>query len=319
MMTMGYHPRIETSNIATFQTTRSRNSELWFVNNKPLEDAVLGLLAKFASRYSVELYAFAIEGNHTQFPALFPNCNRAHFMRDLNSNIARAVTRYSPSYPGGRFWGRRYSAEFLPGNEDIEEWLFYTALQPILDGHVQKLSEYPGYNCFHDAVHEITRTFKVMNWAAYNEKKKWCKNVRKKDFIEEVNLTYKRLPGYESMGKKEYIKMMYDKLEKRRAEILEKRRVEGRPCKNGQHLRAIRQGSLPRGTKVSDRYTHRPRVLCVCNERRAKAKAWYFEWYFCFKEASLLYRTKNPRAKFPPGTYKPPKFTCRYKVNAEYF
>ncbi len=52
--------------IASFLTTRSRNSELWFVNNNALEDAVLAYAARYAKRYNVELYAFAIEGNHNQ-------------------------------------------------------------------------------------------------------------------------------------------------------------------------------------------------------------------------------------------------------------
>ena len=38
--TMGYHPRIECKKVTTFQTTRSRCSELWFVNNKELEHEI---------------------------------------------------------------------------------------------------------------------------------------------------------------------------------------------------------------------------------------------------------------------------------------
>jgi hypothetical protein len=311
---MGYHPRIEASNVATFQTTRARNSELWFVRNRALEEATLGYLAKYRKRYNVTLYAFAIEGNHNQFPALFPECNRAHFMRDLNSSIARAVPRYTPSYTGGRFWQRRYSAEYLPGYEDIEEYFFYTVLQAILDGHVQKISECPSYNCFHDAVYGIKRTFKVMNWKAYYEKKRWCKNVSKKDFVEEVTLEYERLPGYESLSQSEYAKLMHEKLERRRQEILEKRRREGKTCGNGEHLKRVTPGSLPRRTKTSTINTHRPRVLSVCDKRRAACRKWYFEHYYEFKEASALYR-EGSEAAFPPGMYKPPKFTCRYVVS----
>ena len=128
---MGYQPRIETKKIPSFQTTRTRCSELWFVNNRELEHAILGYAAKYRKRYGVKLYAFAIEGNHIQFPALFPKANRAHFMRDLNSSIARAVPRYQKGHGGGRFWGRRYSVEYLPADADVEEQFFYTVLQPV--------------------------------------------------------------------------------------------------------------------------------------------------------------------------------------------
>jgi hypothetical protein len=80
---MGYHPRIESTKLPSFVTTRSRNSELWFINNKPLEDAILGYAAKYKERYGAKLYALAIEGNHIQGPILFPKANRSDFMRDL--------------------------------------------------------------------------------------------------------------------------------------------------------------------------------------------------------------------------------------------
>ena len=311
---MGYHPRIETTNVPTFQTTRCKNSELWFVNNNPLEEAILGYLAKYSKRYDVSLYAFAIEGNHTQFPALFSKSNRSDFMRDLNSNIARAVPRYVPSFDGGRLFGRRFSAEFLPGNQDVEESFFYTVLQPVNDGHVEKISQYPGYNCFHDAVHGIKRTIKVMNWTRYNEAKRWSKNVNLKDYEEEHTLEYKRLPGYEHLSQSEYAHIMHEKLEKRRAEIVKKRLEKGLPVHSGEHLKHTQPGDRPMRTKTSTRTSYRPRVLSVCDKRRVACKAWYFRMYFDFKEASLTYRTTDPTVKFPPGMYKPPVFTCKYEV-----
>ncbi len=60
---MSYHPRIEPKTVASFITSRSRNSELWFVNNRSLEEAILGYAAKFTERYKVTVYALAIEGS----------------------------------------------------------------------------------------------------------------------------------------------------------------------------------------------------------------------------------------------------------------
>ncbi|NDC37789.1 MAG: hypothetical protein EBZ48_07020, partial [Proteobacteria bacterium] len=149
---MGYHARIESTKLGSFQTTRTRRSELWFVNNPELERAILGYAAKYVERYGVKLYAFAIEGNHIQFPAVFPKGNRAHFMRDLNSSVARAVPRYQKKFPPGPLWARRYSAECLPAAQDIEEQFFYTVLQPVQDGLADSIYKYRGYNCFEDAI-----------------------------------------------------------------------------------------------------------------------------------------------------------------------
>lgn len=302
---MGYHARIESDQYASFLTTRSRNSELWFVNNRGLENAILGYLAKYADRYKVKLYAIAIEGNHVQGPALFPLMNRASFMRDLNSSIARAVPRYTPEYRGGRFWARRYSSEFLPAPEDIEEYFFYTALQPIKDGLVDNISEYPGYHFFRDAVNGIERRFKVVRWKEYNSLKRFNPGISIKDFTEEVTLKFERLPGYEHLTQREYAKLMYRKFEERRLEII---RTRQKGFVGREKLLRLRRGSIPKASKASTEISHRPRILCVCPERRAEAKAWYFSIQFEYKEASYNYRNGILDTKFPDGTYRPPFF-----------
>jgi hypothetical protein len=302
---VGYHPRIESVDKASFLTTRTVESRLWFVNNPELDEAILGYAAKFAERYSVTLYALAIEGNHIQGPALFPNCNRADYMRDLNSCIARAVPRFTKEYFGGRLWARRYSSEFLPGDADIEEYFFYTVLQPVQDGLVEKISKYPGYNCFHDAIHGIKRRYKVVNWAAYNQARRNNKNVSIKDFTEYVELKYERLPGYEHLSQKEYAKLMLCKLEERRLTIVDERRKAGKGFLGTEALLNMPRGSLPKNTKQSHSTSHRPRVLSICPKRRAECKAWYFDIYFAYKAASLEFRKGNLRAKFPEGTYLP--------------
>jgi hypothetical protein len=297
------HPRIESAELASFVTSRTRNSELWFVNNPNLESAILGYLAKYAERYKVKLYGIAIEGNHIQGPAHFPLMNRAHFMRDLNSSIARAVPRFTPEYRGGKFWGRRYSSEFLPGADDIEEYFFYTALQPIKDGLVERLSDYPGYHFFRDAVWGIERKFKVVRWKEYNDARRYGKIVSIKDFTDIVTLKYERLPGYEHLSQKDYAKLMYKKLEERRRKIIEERGKK--PFLGKKRLLQTKRGTLPKTTKTSTLTSHRPRILCVCPERRAKYKAWYFSIYFDYKNASKEYREGNPEIIFPIGTYKP--------------
>ena len=302
---MSYHARIETSEYASFLTTRSRNSELWLINNTPLEEAILGYAALCKGRYGVALYGLAIEGNHIQGPATFVKENRASFMRDFNSSVARAIPRYTPEYPGGSFWARRYSAEFLPAGEDIEEYFFYTALQPIQDGLVEKLSEYPGYHFFHDAIWGIERTYKVVKWKEYRAAQRRKKFVPIKDFIIEVKLRYDRVPGYEELTQKEYALMMAKKLEERRVEIVNRRKAQGLGFLGAERMKQIPRGARALNSKRSTIETHRPRVLSVSNERRAAVRAWYFEKYFAYKEASKRYRAGDYTVEFPAGMYKP--------------
>ena len=311
LVVMSYHQRIEAPELANFLTTRSRESRLWFVNNRALEGAILGYAAKYAARYSVKLYGLALEGNHIQGPALFPKGNRASFMRDLNSSVARAVPRYT-NHPGGGFWARRYSNEFLPGNEDIEEYFFYTALQPIQDGLVEKISDYPGYNCFHDAIWGRKLKFKVIRWGEFNAARRRNPSVSISDFTDIVSLQYERLPGYEELSQKDYAHLMLKKLEERRTAIVAKRKSKGLGFAGKDNLKKTIPGALPQSTKISTPQSHRPRVLSVCPKRRAECKAWYFDIYFNYKESSREYRSGNFEVVFPLGTY-PPYLPCAHR------
>ena len=300
---MGYHPRIETAEYASFQTTRSRNSELWFVRNKRLENAALAQLAKATTRYKAEVYAASIEGNHIQFLGEFPQLNRAGFMRDFNSSIARMMPFYT-SYQGGRFWGRRYSNEIVPPG-GLEEYFFYTVLQPVQDGLVEKISDYPGYNCFHDAVWGVSREFKVPRRREFNIARRKDPHARIEDYTDTFVLNYKRLPGYEHLSEREYALLMEKKLEKRRLAIVEKRRKEGQGFMGRERLLKQKPGSTPRNTKTSTESSHRPRVLTPDDEERHLVLDWYFSRYFAYKDASFRYRNGDLNAQFPPGMYRP--------------
>ena len=277
------------------------------MNNPDLEHAVLGYAARYSTRYEVKLYALSIEGNHIQKAAGFPNGNRASFMRDFNSSVARAIPRYQSDYPGGRFWGRRYSAEYLPGPEDVEEWFFYTVLQPVNDNLVDDIKDFEGYNCFEDAITDTAREYKVVNWKQYNDARRWDPSVSIDDYTELCILKYERLPGYEHLSQENYATIMRKKLSERTREIVRAR--NGKPCLGTRKLRLVRPGSRPKNTKTSGPRDHRPRVLSKNPERRSACEAWYFSIYFQHRKASKEYLGGNLDAKFPEGTYKPPSFT----------
>jgi hypothetical protein len=304
---MPYHPRIECKEIPSFQTSRARNSELWFVNNPELEHAILGYAARYSTRYEAKIYALAIEGNHIQKVAGFPKGNRAQFMRDFNSAVARAVPRYQSKYPGGRFWGRRYSSEYLVGSPDVEDRFFYTVLQPVNDGLVDDIKDYPGYNCFEDAVTGTARQYRVVKWKEFNDARRWDPSVSIEEFTELCTLTYDRLPGYEHLSQSEYEMLMRKKLDERTKEVLRAR--NGKPSLGAARLKEVAPGTRPKRTKTSGPRDHRPRVLSKDAVRRSAGDSWYFSIYFDYKVASKRYRAGEPQVEFPEGTYKPPLFT----------
>ena len=302
---MAYHPRIETAKFKNFITTRTRNSELWFVNNTRLEETILGSAALLAERYSVKWYALAIEGNHIHGVADFPRLNRANFMRDFNSSVARAVQRHVTTYSGGRMWARRYSNEFLPTDSSILKQFIYTVLQPVQDGLIEKLSDYPFYNCLHDAAWGISRKFKVIRWAEYNAARRWSKSLKIKDFTDTVELKYDRIPGYEHLSRAQYAKTIFALVEERRREIVAQRRAMGLGFAGRAVLLNVIPGSKPHSTKTSTINDFRPRFLSGSKKVNDDCATWYFDMQFSFTRASERYRAGVLNVEFPPGMYRP--------------
>lgn len=137
----------------------------------------------------------------------------------------------------------------LPGNEYIEEYFFYTVLQPVNDGLVDDIREYPAYNCFEDAITGTVRHFKVVNWKQYNDAKRWNSSVCIDDYTELCPLKYERLPGYEHLSQTAYATLMRGKLSERTKEILRLR--NGKPGLGVAKLLKVKPGTRPKKTKTS--------------------------------------------------------------------
>ena len=263
-------------------------------------------VAKYTTRYNVSLYAFAIEGSHTHQFIHTADLNRGSYMRDQNSTIAKLVPRLCPDYPGGKLWERRYSSELVPMHkDDAEEQFFYIALQPVQDGLVKRLSDYPGYSFFSDAIHGRKRAFKEVDWKAFEKAKKLDKKAKIEDFQTTYYLEYKRLLGYEHLTQKQYAKIMNKKLFERENQIIADKEREEKGFLGRDALLRIKPGTPAKNPKTSTRYTKRPRVLSVCPLRRAEALDFYFDCYEKFMKASIKYRHGDLTAVFPKGMYKP--------------
>ena len=299
--------RVEDTEHAQLSTSRTVNSALWFVNNKPLEKQVLAYLAKYVEKYDVHLYAFVIVGNHYHIEAEFPGGNRAEFFRDFNARFAETVRDKVPEFLGGPLFERRYTPQVLPLKEDVEDYFYYCALQPVSSGLCMRISEYDAYNSFSDAVRDITRKFKLLRRGEYNAAKRYNPDVSLMDFTDIYELSYKRLPGYEELSHKEYINLMHAKLEKRRSELIEKHLGQKKSFLGREALREVVPGTLPLRTKKGGA---RPLVLSRCQVAKQEILNWYFGILSEYKIASDKFRRGNFSVEFPIGTYRPPGVVC---------
>lgn len=300
--------RVECTDKAQLITCRTINSALWFVNNKALEQAVLSYLAKYAEKYGVILYAFTIVGNHYHMVARFPLGNRSEFFRDFNARVAEAVRHFVPNFIGGPLFERRFTPQVLMLDEDAENYFLYCALQAVSSGLCQNISDYGEYNSFQDAISGIIRKFKLFSYGKYNAAKRSNPNVKLKDFEQEYQLQYARLPGYEQLSSKQYKALLLKKLEHRRQDIIKERTARKKGFFDKEQLKRVIPGSYPLNTKKGG---VRPLVLSLCKEARKRYLDWYFSVVSDFKVAVERYRNGLFSTQFPPGTFRPPGICIR--------
>jgi len=298
--------RIESSKFASFGTSRTVKSRLWFINNIRLEQRVLGFLAKYREKYNVRLYGMVFSGSHYHLLTHFTDCNRAIFYRDFNARAAEAVRSLILKFPGGRVFARRYAEQAVPTNEDIFERFFYCALQPVLAGLCRRISDYPGYNSFYDAIQGKVRKIELINWAKYRQVKRYNVKVHPTDFITQYQLFYERLPGFEDLSQAEYAKMMLAELRKRTAKIVTELERKGHKFATKAQLRKVSAGKAAKNPKVSQRHSKRPLVLTACRKAKQNFLNWYFSIYYRYKSAVEKYVAGDVSVEFPPGTYRPP-------------
>jgi REP element-mobilizing transposase RayT len=294
---------VEYGDFAVLITIKTANSALWFVNNKALEEHILAYLAKYQGKYGVILYAFVIQGNHIHILAKFPRLNRAAFMRDFNARTAEGVRAYVPSFPGGPLFMRRYTPQVLLTNQDVEKYLLYCALQSVSAGLTKKISEYPGYNSFNDAINGVQRTYKLFSKSDYNNRKRYNSSLKKADCTAQHTLTFSRLPGQENISRSEYRKRHLMSLEQERLELITRRKLEGKGFLGRYQLKRTQPGSRPQETKSGGA---RPIVICGCKETRKEFLNNHYAVVDDYLEASEKYLSGDLTAQFPPNTYKPP-------------
>jgi putative transposase len=297
--------RVEDSEVVWFITSRTNRSELWFINNKRLVERMKAYLAKYQEKYGVIIYGHIVMGNHYHLVARFPQNNKAAFMRDLNSITAALVKRYQEDFIGGKLIGRPHDPLPLLDDASIEDKFLYTVLNPVSSGIVERLGDYPdSYGTF-DAIAGINRTFKIVDWRKYRDKKRYNKELTPKDFERTYTLRYTRLPGYEGLSQKEYEKFFREKIEARRLKLVEERRSEGKGFLGLKKLKEQRPGQRPRTTKTSTEHSFRPLVQCVCPKLRAEYVSFYFDTVAAFRACVEMLKQGVKDVLFPSGTYPP--------------
>jgi len=128
-------------------TCRTVQGRLLLRPTPVLRDLTLGVLARAARLYPVEIHAFAFLSNHYHLLLTAPDAERlARFMNYLNSNLAREAGRLIRWRE--KFWGRRYQAILVSNEEPAQiERLRYVLAHGAKEGLVASPLDWPGAHC----------------------------------------------------------------------------------------------------------------------------------------------------------------------------
>jgi hypothetical protein len=220
--------------------------------------------------------------------------------------VAKLVIEHVPNYVGGKLWARRYSFQVLPRSEDVEHWFYYAALNPVTSKLCRHPKDYLSYNSFWDAATNTQRAYTVFERMAYNERKRFDRSVKRKDYEKVYTLTFSRLPGMEELSPQEYEEKLKAAFEQRRQDLIAEKGFAPVGVVN-----SITAGASPYRTKRSRRYSFRPLVLSLCRKAKLEFLKKYFDLLDRFKEASQKFLQGASDVVFPTGTYPPCKVAVR--------
>lgn len=128
-------------------TCRTIQGRLLLQPTPLVRDMTLGVLARAARLYPVQIHAFVFLSNHFHLLLTVPSAHRlAQFMNFLNSNLAREIGRAVRWRE--RFWGRRYQAILVSGEEAAQvERLRYLLSHGAKEHLVERPTDWPGAHC----------------------------------------------------------------------------------------------------------------------------------------------------------------------------
>ncbi|HEX9801259.1 MAG TPA: transposase [Thermoanaerobaculia bacterium] len=283
-------------------TCRTVQGRLLLSPTPMLRDLTLGVLARAARLYPVELHAFAFLSNHFHLLLTVRDAQRlASFMNYLNSNLAREAGRLIRWRE--KFWGRRYQAILVSDEEEAQiARLRYLLAHGVKEGLVGSPLEWPGAHCVRallDGTPIAGRWFdRTLEYAAC--RKRLPTDPEAFVTVEELHLT--PLPCWRDLPGESYRARIRELVGAIEHEALARERATGKPPLGRDAL--FRQD--PR--QEPNRIKKGPAPLGHAASRAARdaLREAYRIFVGTYRRAADRLRSGVTEALFPDGSFPPP-------------
>jgi REP element-mobilizing transposase RayT len=299
---MGRRIRRQKKSRIYFLTNRTLQQMYFFRPSEEVNAIILGLLAKMADRYGIEIFAFVFMSNHFHLLARSKSLQMHLFMRDFQGQLARKLNRHWGR--SGTFFERRYTATPVLDDDALTDKLRYTLCNPCESNLVRHPKLWPGLSSW-----SIHKSGEPLVGKVVNRKLYWSLKAKKehvdaseqeliKMATEEFPLQMARLPKWDGIDDRAYRTRICDIIEDYAAHLAEGRKVR---CLGAKKVVSQNFNDRPKKSKKS------PRPICHTNCLDTR-KAYIEEMVVVierYKEAAGKFHNNETQISFPQGTIPP--------------
>ena len=282
-------------------TCRTVQGRLLLRPSPILRDLTLGVLARAARLYPVEIHAFAFLSNHYHLLVTVPDAQRlAAFMGYLNSNLAREAGRLIRWHE--KFWGRRYQA-ILVSTEEASQVARcrYILSHGAKEGLVGSPRDWPGAHAAPFlSSGELVRGRWIHRTLEYEAARKGLV-LRPEHLAEEETLQLVPLPCWASLSHEQLGARIDEMLRAIETDAEKCSRASGRPPAGRSHVEHQDPHFEPNRIKRSPA----PLVHAFSRQVRAELREAYGIFLAAFRRASERLRNGDLDACFPEGSFPP--------------
>ena len=282
-------------------TCRTLQGRLLLRPSPLLTELTLGVLARAARLYPVDLHGFVFLSNHFHLLLTVACAQRlAAFMNYLNSNLAREAGRLIRWRE--RFWGRRYQAILVAAEEEAQiDRLRYLLAHGAKEGLVASPLDWPGAHC---ARFLVDGTPVVGRW---HDRTLECRARRSSltfdlhAFVEDEVLHLSPIPCWSRSDPLEYRSRIRSLI--RHIESSARPEAGGRSASPLGRKALVRQD--PRFEPVRLKRSPAPLVHATRAAARSSLRRAYAAFLEAYRRAARSLRDGRLDAAFPPWSFPP--------------
>ena len=296
-------------------TCRTVHGRFLLRPSRDLNEIAIGIIARAARRYRVQVVAFVILSNHAHYLLVPDDANQlAGFMNYVNGNLAREAGRLHGWRE--RFWGRRYRAIVISNESEAQIGrLRYLLSQGCKEGLVRSPEDWPGASAIAALLTGERLTGVWFDRTAECKARGRRSSGKRRDYASEENLELAPLPAWQheqAVRVRELVAELVRGIEQE----VERRFDSGRLPVGRRRILRRHPHSIPEESLAS---TAAPQFLAVSRAARDRLKAAYAVFCQACRHATIELRAGDRTAydRFPEGSF-PPGLPFRCHRNLEF-